>query len=353
MRLVTYREAITLALADELDADPTTFLLGEDIAAAGGAFKATDGLLARLGARRVLDTPISEQAIMGTAIGAAARGLRPIAELMFADFTAVCFDQIVNQLAKYRYMTGGQISLPVTIRLATGASLGFGAQHSQSAENWFLNVPGLIIVVPSTPADAYGLLRSAIRNPNPVLFFEHKALYNRKGSLPENAASTPIGEAAIVHPGCDVTIVATQLMLARSLEAAELLGGDGIDPEVIDLRTLAPLDVRTVELSVRHTRRVLVVQEGPMAGGWAATLVADLASRGLDMFDSAPRILSSDPTPVPYAAALEAAWLPGVTEIVAAVRAMVEKATVKRVGQGSPQLRPAPALPSGPDEAGQ
>ena len=214
MSTVTYKEAIRHAIADSLEADENVFMLGEDIAAAGGAFKTTEGLIERFGEKRVLDTPISEQAIIGTAIGAAIRGLRPIAELMFADFAGVCFDQIANQLAKYRYMTGGQVTVPVTVRLANGAGAGFGSQHSQTVENWFLNVPGLKIAVPGSPADAYGLLRAAVQDDDPVLYFEHKAMLNQKGELPDPAGPFELGRAAVVREGSDVTVVATQLVRA-------------------------------------------------------------------------------------------------------------------------------------------
>ena len=208
MSEVTYREAITRGIGDALADDDDVFFIGEDIGAAGGAFKLSEGLLERFGPRRVLDTPISEQAIVGTAIGAAVQGLRPLAEIMFADFAGVCFDQIANELAKYRYMTGGQVSVPVTIRMANGAGTGFGAQHSARVENWFLNVPGLKIVVPATPGDAYGLRRAAVADPDPVLVFEHKALFNIKGPLPDGPLE--LGRAEVVRPGEHVTVVATQ-----------------------------------------------------------------------------------------------------------------------------------------------
>jgi pyruvate/2-oxoglutarate/acetoin dehydrogenase E1 component len=320
MSEVTYREAINRALSDELAADDDVFVLGEDIAAAGGVFKTTQGLLERFGSRRVLDTPISEQAIIGTAIGAAVHGLRPVAELMFADFAGVCFDQIANQLAKYRYMTGAQVTLPVTIRLANGGGAGFGAQHSQPVENWFLNVPGLKLAVPASPADAYGLLRSAIRDPNPVLIFEHKGLFNVKGELGE---AVPLGAAAVVREGTDVTIVATQLMLHRALEAADRLADEGIEAEVIDPRTLAPLDIGTIAASLEGTNRLLVVQEAPADGSWGASLISRLVQEHFDTFDAAPQLLAAPDTPIPYAASLEAAWLPSVDGIVARARELV------------------------------
>jgi pyruvate dehydrogenase E1 component beta subunit len=321
--VVSYRQAITRAIADEMDSDDDVVLLGEDIAAAGGVFKLTEGLLERFGPRRVVDTPISEQAIVGCAIGAAAQGLRPIAEIMFADFAGVCFDQIANQLAKYRYMSGGQVVLPVTLRLANGAGSGLGAQHSQPVENWFLNVAGLKIAVPATPADAYALLRDAIRDPNPVLVFEHKRLLNVTGPLVEPRSASGIGRAHVVRRGEHVTIVATQLMRHFALEAAERLASEGIDVEVIDPRTLMPLDHETIGHSVDHTSRLVVVQECSVPGSWGATVVAQLTGERFESLDAPPLIIAADHTPVPYAAALEAGWMPSVERIVDGVRRTV------------------------------
>jgi pyruvate dehydrogenase E1 component beta subunit len=318
---VTCREAIAQAIADELEADPDVIFFGEDVGAAGGVFKSTVGLFERFGGERVRDTPISEQAIVGTAIGAAIMGLRPIAELMFADFAGVAFDQIANQLAKYRYLTGGQAGLPVTVRLANGAGAGFAAQHSQAAENWFLNVPGLKIAVPGTVEDCYGLLRAAVRDDNPVLVFEHKNLLGLKGEIP--STSYRLGEAAVVRPGRDVTVVASQQMRHRALEAAEQLAGEGISLEVIDPRTLVPFDDETVAASLARTARLLVVQEGPPGGGWGASLIARMTQSHFESFDVPPRLLASAETPVPYAGCLEDAWLPGPDDVVAAARELV------------------------------
>jgi acetoin:2,6-dichlorophenolindophenol oxidoreductase subunit beta len=318
--VVTYKEAIRLGMADALEADESVFMLGEDIAAAGGAFKTTEGLMERFGAERVLDTPISEQAIIGTAIGAAVRGLRPIAELMFADFAAVCFDQIANQLAKYRYMTGGQVSVPVTVRLANGAGAGFGAQHSQTVENWFINVPGLKIAVPGSPADAYSLLRAAVVDDDPVLYFEHKGMLNHKGEAPDTTGPFELGRAAVVRQGSDVTVVATQLVRVRAEEAAERLAQDGISVELIDPRTLVPLDLETIRASLERTSRLVVVQESPAAGSWGATLVAQLIAESFDAFDAPPILISGDDTPVPYAGPMEQAWIPDAARIEAAIR---------------------------------
>jgi pyruvate dehydrogenase E1 component beta subunit len=320
MTVATYKEAITRGIGDALAADDDVFLIGEDVGAAGGAFKTTDGLFDRFGPRRVLDTPISEQAIVGCAIGAAMRGLRPLAEIMFADFAGVCFDQIANELPKIRYMTGGQVALPVTIRMANGGGAGFAAQHSQAAENWFLNVPGLKIAVPGTPADAYGLLRAAVEDPDPVLYFEHKGLFNLKAELPDAPAVGELGRAEIVRTGDDCTVVASQLMRHRALEAAELLAGEEVSVEVIDPRTLVPFDHETVGASVDRTNRLIVVQEGPPGGSWGASLIAKLVQERLETLDAPPLLIAPDEIPVPYASTLEAAYLPNAERIAGAVR---------------------------------
>jgi pyruvate dehydrogenase E1 component beta subunit len=323
---INYRKVIARALADELATDPTVVFLGEDVGVAGGAFKATEGLKARFG-DRVRDTPISEQAIIGTAVGAALMGLRPVAEIMFADFAGVCFDQIANTLAKYRYTTGGQARVPVTVRMCNGAGSGFGPQHSQAAENWFLNIPGLKIVVPATVEDLYGLLRSAIRDNDPVLVFEHKNLFAVKGEVPaepDDGYLVPIGVADVVREGTDVTIVATQQMRHRSVRAAGLLAAHGISAEVIDPRTLVPFDMEAVRASLARTSRLLVVQEGPPDGGWGASLVARVASEHFALLDAAPVLLASDPTPVPYSGPMEDAWLPDAERIADAAERLVD-----------------------------
>lgn len=321
MNDITYRDAIKQGMSDALADDPSVFMLGEDIAEAGGAFKTTEGLMAEHGERRVLDTPISEQAIIGAAIGASIRGLRPVAELMFADFAGVCFDQIANQLAKYRYMTGGQVSVPVTVRLVNGAGGGFGAQHSQSVENWFMNVPGLKIAVPGSPADAYALMRAAIADEDPVLYFEHKALYNVKGPL--GGEPVELGRAAVVRPGDDVTLVATQLMRLHAERAAETLAREGMSVEIVDPRTLAPLDMGTITGSLERTSRLVVAQECPQAGSWGASIVARVIGESFDLLDAPPVLVSADDTPVPYAGPLERAWIPSEERIAAAVRESV------------------------------
>jgi pyruvate/2-oxoglutarate/acetoin dehydrogenase E1 component len=318
---INYRQVIARAIADAMNEDPRVILIGEDVGAAGGAFKATAGLFEEFGPKRVRDTPISEQAIVGAALGAAITGLRPIAEIMFADFAGVCFDQIANQVAKYRYMTAGQVTVPLTIRMSNGAGAGFGAQHSQATENWFLNIPGLKIAVPGTVEDLYGLIRSAVREDNPVLVFEHKNLFALKGIVPEGPnALVPLGKAAVVREGVDVTIVATQQMRHRSVEAAHLLAGEGIEATVIDPRTLVPFDDEAVAVSLAQTSRLVVVQESPPGGSWGADLVARMTTQRFELFDAPPVLVSSDDTPIPYAAALEEAWLPSVDRIVTEVR---------------------------------
>lgn len=323
MTAVTYKEAIRRALADALAADERVFMLGEDIGAAGGVFKTTEGLIDRFGSARVLDTPISEQAIIGTAIGAALKGRRPVAELMFADFAGVCFDQIANQLAKYRYMTGGQVSLPVTIRLANGAGAGFASQHSQTVENWFLNCPGLKIVVPGSPADAYGLFRAAVADESPVLFFEHKGMLNVKGELPDDPAPLQIGKAAVIRPGEHVTVVATQLMRGRAADAADVLAGEGVEVELIDPRTVLPLDTDTIGQSVDKTNHLVVVQESPLPGSWGATVAATVVRDRFESLDAPPVLICGPDTPVPYAGALERAWLPDANRIATEIRTLL------------------------------
>jgi pyruvate dehydrogenase E1 component beta subunit len=318
MTEMTYRQAAARAIAEEMARDSRVVLLGEDVAAAGGVFKATEGLLATFGPQRVRDTPISEQAIIGAAIGASINGLRPVAELMFADFAAVAFDQIANQLAKYRYMTGGQVKVPVTIRLVGGAGLGFGAQHSQATENWFLNIPGLQIATPGTPADLVGVLKTAIRSDDPVLVFEHKALYALKGDVPDGEVLVPLGSAAIVTEGNDLTILATQVMRQRAQKAVETLKARDVSVELIDPRSLVPFDFGTVKRSVKKTRRILIVQESPFAGSWAATIVGRLVTECFGWLDAAPVVVSAPNTPIPFAESLERRWIPREQDILEA-----------------------------------
>lgn len=317
---VNYRQTIARALSDALAEDPKVIFFGEDIGEAGGAFKTTVGLYDRFGPERVRDTPISEQAIVGAALGSAITGLRPVADLMFADFAGVAFDQIANQVAKYRYMSNGELTVPLTILMCNGAGSGFGAQHSQSTENWFLNIPGLKVVVPATVEDLYGLVRSAVRDDNPVIVMQHKNLFSLKGSVSnEESAIVPIGKAAVVRTGADVTIVATQQMRHRAVEAAGQLAAQGFEATVIDPRTLVPFDEATVVESLAQTSRFAVVQEGPPGGSWGASLVSRIATEHFELLDAPPLLLSGDETPVPYAGAMEEAYLPTVDRIAKAV----------------------------------
>src|SRR5205085_2710607 len=273
----TYRDAVAEGIAREMRRDPTVVCLGEDIGAAEGVFKTTAGLFKEFGPRRVWDTPISEQAIVGAAMGAAMTGVRPVAEIMFSDFLACCWDYLANEIPKVRYMTGGQVTVPLVVRTANGGGLGFGAQHSQAVENWALAVPGLKVVAPSTPADVGGLMASSIRSDDPVVFFEHKGLFASKGPAPPADHLVPLGQAAVVRPGTDVTLVALASTVPVALRAAESLARDGIDVEVIDLRCLVPLDIRTVLDSVGRTTRLVIVEENPYQGGWGGTVASLVA----------------------------------------------------------------------------
>jgi pyruvate dehydrogenase E1 component beta subunit len=325
MPKITYRDAVRLALADELRHDQNVIFFGEDVAAAGGVFKVTPGLFEEFGPNRVRDTPISEQAIIGAGLGAAITGLRPVVELMFADFALVCMDQIVNQVAKYRYMSGGQFKVPLTIRAAQGAGAGFGTQHSQCMEAAFMQAPGLKLVVPSTPSDAYGLLRAAIQDDNPVVFLEHKLLYNAAEEVPDQMAITPIGKALVRREGTDVTIVATQLVLQRSLEAAEQLAKDGVSAEVIDLRTLAPLDKATILTSVAKTGRLVVVEEGVHSAGWGGDIVSLVADEGIYYLNAPVKRVNMGAALVAYSPPLEDHVVPNVQRIADGVRAVLNQ----------------------------
>jgi acetoin:2,6-dichlorophenolindophenol oxidoreductase subunit beta len=313
-----FRTAIRDALAEELERDESVIVFGEDIAAAGGVFKATPGLQERFGPHRVFDTPISELALAGAAYGAAVTGLRPVFEIMFGDFMGLVMDSLVNQAAKFWYISNEQASVPLVVRSAVGAGGRFGAIHSQTHGTWFQGVPGLKIAFPSSPAEAKGLLKGAIRDDNPVLFLEHKRLYSVKGPEPTDEV-IPLGTARVARSGSDLTIVSVGKGAADALEAAETLAGDGIEAEVIDLRTLRPLDVATVLESVARTNRLLAVEEGPRTGGWAAGLLGAVAEEGLHDLDDA-WILATGDTPIPYSPTLEDAFLPDAEAIAASVR---------------------------------
>jgi len=313
-----FRTAIRDALDEEIERDPSVVFFGEDVAAPGGVFMTTPGLHEKHGQERVFDTPISELAMAGAAFGAAVTGLRPVIEIMFGDFMALPMDSLVNQSAKFWYVSNEQASVPLVVRSAVGAGGRFGAMHSQIHGTWFQGIPGIKVVGPSNPGDAKGLLKSAIRDDNPVIFLEHKRLYSIKGPHPTEE-TVPLGKAAVAREGSDVTIVSALRGVRDSLEAAEALAGDGIDAEVIDLRSLRPLDHETVLESVAKTNRLMLVEEGTRVGGWAGNLLGIVTAEGLDHLDDAWIVATAD-TPAPYSPTLEDAWLPGAAEIAAAVR---------------------------------
>jgi pyruvate/2-oxoglutarate/acetoin dehydrogenase E1 component len=312
-----FRTAVREALDAELAADERVIFFGEDVAVAGGVFAVTPGLYEKYGPERVFDTPISELALAGAAFGAAISGLRPVVEIMFGDFLGLVMDCLVNQATKYWFLTGEQVPVPLVIRSVVGAGGRFGAIHSQMPVSWFMGVPGLKIVAPAIPSDANGLLRSAIRDDNPVLFLEHKRLYGVSGAL--DGELVPLGAARVARAGSDVTIVSAMKGVHEALKAAETLAADGIDAEVIDLRTLRPLDVPTVLASVEKTHRIVVVEEGPLTGGWAGEVLARVTEQGLGDLDDAWRIATAE-SPVPYSPPLEDAFLPSAARIAAEIR---------------------------------
>jgi acetoin:2,6-dichlorophenolindophenol oxidoreductase subunit beta len=320
MAELTYRDAVARGIAQEMARDPDVIFFGEDVAKAGGVFKATVGLYEQFGPKRVRDTPISEQAIMGAAMGAAMTGLKPIAEIMFSDFFAVCFDYIANEFAKSRYMSNGQLKCPLVVRTGNGAGSRFGAQHSQSVENWCMMIPGLKVVAPSNPRDVIGLMAAAVRDPDPVIFFEHKSLYPTKGEVPDGEIIDTLGSARIVRPGGDATILALALMVPRAIEAAQRLAGVGIDCEVIDVRSLVPLDTRTILGSVGRTHRLFTVEENPRLCGWGAELVSIVADEAFYDLDGPPVRITTPHVPLPAADILEDMILPTVDRIAETVR---------------------------------
>ena len=325
MAELTYRDAVARGIAQEMARDPDVVFLGEDIGAAGGVFKTTVGLYEQFGPLRVRDTPISEQAILGAAMGAAMTGLKPIAEIMFSDFFAVCFDYIANEFPKSRYMSNGQLKCPLVVRTGNGAGSRFGAQHSQSVENWAMMIPGLKVVAPSTPRDVIGLMAAAVRDPDPVIFFEHKSLYATKGEVPDGEIVDTLGTASIVRPGKDATIVALALMVPRALEAAERLQSQhGIDCEVIDVRSLVPLDTQTILGSVAKTHRLFTVEENPRLCGWGAEIVSIVADEAFYDLDGPPVRITTPHLPLPAADTLEDAVLPTVDRIAKRVERCLE-----------------------------
>ncbi|MFN2419166.1 MAG: alpha-ketoacid dehydrogenase subunit beta [Candidatus Limnocylindria bacterium] len=324
MAELTYRQAVARGIAQEMERDASVVILGEDIGAAGGVFKTTEGLLARFGPERVRDTPISEQAIIGAAMGAAMTGLRPVAELMFSDFFAVAWDMVANQVAKTRYMTDGQVSLPLVIRTANGGGLRFGAQHSQSIENWAMAVPGLKVVAPSNPADMVGLMAAAIRDPDPVIVCEHKALFADKREVPDGEHVEELGHARVVRDGTDATVVALAAMVPRALTAAETLAGEAISLEVVDLRSLVPLDVTTVLASVNRTSRLFTVEENPRLCGWGAEVVSIVAEEAIYALDGPVVRITTPHVPLAANPVLEDAQMPSAERIAATIRTTLE-----------------------------
>lgn len=321
MSLISYSQAVREALREEMQRDPAVIIIGEDIGTHGGAFGVTRGLLAEFGQSRVIDTPISEAAIAGAAVGASVAGLRSVAEIMYMDFITLAMDQIVNQAAKMRFMFGGKACVPMVIRTpGGGAGRGNAAQHMQCLEAWFCHVPGLKVIMPSTPRDAKGLLKSAIRDDNPVIFVEHKLLYAVKGEVPEGEYTISIGKAEIKRHGVDATVVATSRMVHHALLAADELAAEGLSIEVVDPRTLVPLDIELISESVRRTHVAVVVHEAPSRGGFGAEIVAQIQSEAFDWLDApVGRVCGAD-VPIPFARSLEAAAIPSPETIAAGVR---------------------------------
>jgi pyruvate/2-oxoglutarate/acetoin dehydrogenase E1 component len=320
MTTIAYREAVQRALREEMRRDPAVFLFGEDVAEAGGVFKATKGLLAEFGPTRVFDTPISESAIVGAAVGAAMMGMRPVVEVMFADFTTIAMDAIVNSAAKARFLSGGEFSAPMVVRMSYGAGARWGAQHTQSVEAWLMNVPGLTIVMPSTPYDVVGLLKSAIRSPDPVVVLENKQLYGKKEDVPDEEFLVTIGKAAVRRPGQDVTIVATGYMVDRALSAADALAAGGHSAEVIDARSVLPLDVETIVGSVTRTGRLVVVHEAPVFGGFGAEVAAAVGAQAFGYLAAPIERLGGAWSPIPFGQVLIDEYLPSEQDIVQAAQ---------------------------------
>jgi len=323
MREITFKEAIREALDEALDSDSRVFLMGEDIGPLGGAFGVTQGLFDKYGKKRVRNAPISEIAIVGAAIGTAVVGLRPVVEIMFCDFLPIAGDQIINQAAKMKYMSGGQVTLPLTIRTILGAGLSAAAQHSQSNEAIWMHTPGLRVVIPSTPYDAKGLLKTAILNNDPVIYFEHRCLYDLKGPVPEKSYAIPFGKADVKREGSDVTVVAIAEMVMKSLSAAEELEKEGISAEVIDPRTLNPLDMETILSSVKKTGRVLIVHESVLTCGPGAEIAARLADKAFDFLDAPVKRLATKDVPIPMAPNLERFVIPQEEDIKRAIRELL------------------------------
>jgi pyruvate dehydrogenase E1 component beta subunit len=323
MKKLSYAEALRLALEEEMTRDKAVFVMGEDVGTFGGCFGVTGDLVEKFGEDRVRDTPITETAIIGSAVGAAMTGSRPVAEIMFAGFLGVPMDEIFNQAAKMCYMTGGQAHVPMVLRVPNGAGIGAAAQHSERTEAWFTHIPGLKVVYPSNPADAKGLLKSAIRDEDPVMFFEHKILYNHVGDVPEeDDYLVPLGKGKIKREGSDITIVATGIEVSHSLEAAEKLAEEGIDVEVIDPRTLVPLDIDMIMKSVEKTGKLLIASEETKRGSFASEIAAEVAEEGLFYLEQPIKRVCAPDAPVPFSSVLEQAYLPNAEKIADAVREM-------------------------------
>ena len=326
MRELTYWQAVQEALREEMTRDPRVFLMGEDIGVYGGAFGATRGLLAEFGAERVRCTPISEATVVGAATGAALTGMRPVVEIMFMDFVTLAMDQLANHAAKFRYMYGPQARVPLVVRTPAGGGRSYGATHSQSLEAWFLHVPGLKVIAPATPADAKGLLKTAIRDDDPVLCVEHKRLYATTGPVPDGDVLAPLGQAAVRREGADVTLVTYSYYVSVALQAADELAQQGIDAEVVDLRTLAPLDTETVLDSVRKTGRVVCIEEGTRTGGVGAEIVARIAEDAYEYLDAPVRRIATPDVPIPFSPVLEELALPTAETIVRTTLELVDGA---------------------------
>ena len=322
IRVLTIREAIREALAEEMTREPTMFLIGEDIGQPGGCYKVTEGLQRRFGADRVMDTPISEEGFVGIGVGAALTGMRPVVEIMFGDFLTLAMDQIVNQATKFCYMTGGQAKVPLVLRTTMGAGCAAAAQHSQSLQVWMAHIPGLKVVMPSTPYDAKGLMKTAIRDDNPVIVFEHKMMYGLKGPVPVDEYTVPFGVADVKVEGSDVTVVATSSMVHVAIQAAQMLAEEDISVEVVDPRTLKPLDTETIVRSVKKTSRAVVIDEGYLSYGVTAEIAAIIADEAFYYLDAPVKRIGAADVPIPFAPVLEAATIPTAQVVVDTVKAL-------------------------------
>ena len=323
MTQMTYMEALRDGMRQAMLKDPNVYLAGEDVGAFGGCFGQTAGLFDEFGPKRVMDTPISETAIVGSAVGAACAGLRPIVEIMFIDFMGVCMDDLLNQAAKMRYMFGGKAKVPIVVRTPCGAGVCAAAQHSQSLEAFFAHIPGMKVVMPATPADAKGLMMAAIKDDNPVLFIEHKMLLGVKGEVPDGEYIAPIGKAAVMREGTDVTIITWSAMLYKALAAAETLAADGISAEVLDLRTVSPIDKEAILASVSKTGRAVVLHEATLTGGLGGEIAAIIADEGFDYLNAPVKRVAAPDCPVPFSPVLEQAWIPNEARVIAAVKEII------------------------------